>query len=402
MVDHPGARATAYGTLAAAFLLLGSGIIPRPFDAVIQATAVLNVLVLALLTAPLLVLAVGTYRLATTRHAQGRSLAAGSAIKVAVVTTLGVGLLGALSTFVAPFSGLIGLFPAPHAGALVLMRAGLALPAIGIGLCLAAGLLVVDRPAAVLPGLLMFVVVELVLTALWIDVGAGPNLELAGAGLAWPIAALLGAVTGGTLLLAAASARGELGIHLSRPFDIKDLFQLVRLGLPALLPTVVFPVLAGLYSVAVMTGDRGPEAAIVGVLLFPAGLLVVAAGELVLRSEPGRGRLGWGILGLLLAAGVLLLVAPGLVRSALTQGSEASLAGIRLLGAGLLHEIGLALATRLGWLRMRSTGQWEWLALCLTAIPLTVLMVILGIQSVTVVTLGWIVCRAVTVPFLRR
>lgn len=401
-MEHSGARASTYGTLAAAVVLLGNGVIPRPFDPLIQTTAVLNVLVVALLAAPLVLLAAGTYRLANERHEGGESSLAGSAIKVAAVAALGLGFVGALAAFVAPFTGLVGLFPAPHAGALVLMRSGLALPAIGIGLCLAAGLLVLDRPAAVLPGLLIFVAVELVLTFLWSDVGAGPNLELAGAGLAWPISALLGAVTGGTLLLCAAPARSKLGVHLSRPFDVKDLVPLVRLGLPVLLPAVGLPVLAGAYAVAVMTGRGGPEAAVVGVVLFPAGILLVTAAEIQARKQGDRPILGWVLWGLIVASGLLLVVAPGLLRTAITRDVAASLLGIRMLGIGLLHEGGLALATRLGWLTLRGSGRREWLALGLTTIPLMTLMVILGIQSVTLVTLGWIVCRAVTVPFLRR
>jgi len=382
-------------------LLLGNLVVLREFAPSIAASLMVALLVLAVPGGALAGLGCGAYRLAVDRLREGRGREAGSAIKVALVLALCLGLLAVVIGLQLAYGVLGKLCPAPASGSLFLYRALVALPAVGCSAVLAGGLLAVDRPRSVWPGLAVTAVAAVVAASIWLYRGARlPGYELAGAGLAVPVASLLGTITMGALLYAVRAGRERLFVHLAKPFDVSDVASLLRLGWrPGVLLSAAAASSLLWVTLAFRDGSSLPStpAAVTFVL---AGLALSSCQVAALRSKrAGRG-LTAVVLAALLVPGIGLLVAPGLVLAPFTAHAVAQV-GPRLAGVFMLHEVALWLATSKGWLAPRRSPVVELGALAVVACGAGALAVWLG-GGFTALMMVLLLCRGVTVPLLRR
>ena len=333
----------------------------------------------------------------------GQGRRGGSLVKIATVLAIGGGVLFALLAFQLATWPMARLFPDPQSGALFFYRAGLGLPAVAVLAVLSAGLSVVDRPRALLPGLLVAVVADLWLASTWLHRGAGDvGFELAGMGLAVPLAMLLAAGTAGGLLLSNARGRGEMAIHRGRPFDMGDLGPLLRAALGPSLWLAGLAAAAAALTVALFLGDgRGEVAALTAAFLASGGVLALALDGFEGRRSPAAIALAT-LRGL---GGLLLLAWPGPLSLWLVPGlkhGEPSLMAIRLSGAILIQEVVVHLLTSRGWLRRRHP---TWIDFAVTAAPVALAVAALllwGRHGSVAVALSILVSRAALIPFLRR
>ncbi len=392
--------------MAWAACLLGNLALSRAHGGALQATLVLGLLALSVPGGLLAGFAVAALTVGRRRCGVGRGRHAGSAIKVATTLVISLGVILTLLAFQLSTWPMAPLFPVPQAGALFFYRAGLALPALGVLAVLSAGLLVVDRPWVVLPALTVGVAADLWLASRWLHRGAGDlGFELAGIGLAFPVAMLLAAAGAGGLLLASARGRRELAIHRGRPFDMGDAGLLVR---EALLPSVRFAALAlGLSALCVLMIRGEPRGDLVGVVMavLAAGVALVLALDHLGRGGNERRPPALVLASLLGLTALCLLVLPSIVAHALVPGLRyggATLAGVSLVGAVLAFELVVYLLTAGGWLRRRHPAWVEigasGLLLALACIPLLAL----GRHGAIPLVLAILVSRVAVLPALRR
>jgi len=389
--------------VAWAALLLGSLFLARIHGGGRQATVLLALLTLTIPGGLLAGLAVAVRKEAGRRLDVGQGRRGGSLVKIATVLAIGGGVIFALLAFQLATWPMARIFPDPQSGALYFYRAGLGLPAVAVLAVLSAGLGVVDRPRALVPGLLVAVVAALWIASAWLHRGAGDvGFELAGMGLAVPVAMLLAAGTTGGLLLSNARGREELAIHRARPFDMGDLGPLLRGALGPSLRLAGLALAATTLTVVMLRGEtRGEVAALAAVFLATGGALA-----LVLDGCEGHGTPTALVLTALLALGGLLLMAwPGPLTLALVPGlryGEPSLVALRITGALLIHEVVVFQLTRMGWLHRRHP---TWLEIAATALPVALAVVALVLwdrHGAVPVMLCILVCRAALIPFLRR
>lgn len=374
----------------------------RSFSGSVQATLLAAILALAVPSAALVGAGIGTYRLSLEKMASGRGPAAGSVIKVSLVLLICSGFLAAIIGFQLAYGALGDTFPVTAVGALFIYRAVLALPAVGAAAALAAGLMVVERPLALVPAGVVGLVGNLAAAAIWVQRGGGtPGYELAGAALAVPVGALLGAVAVGTTLFAAGQGRERLQIHLARPFDVSDVASLlVRAGRPALVLTVASGAAWAWFTLACrQTHSPGEMAAVATILV--AGLAMALSRDLL---EQSRAESWWSSLALnvaLAVAGLALVIGPGVVLSALVI-HPVEPGGARIAGIVLLHEVALWAATRRGWLRFSRPIGTEAMLLGVVALLGMTAVALVGESATSTLALSCLVARGLTVPLLRR
>ena len=398
--------AAALVALTASAVLLGDLALARVHGGAIQATMVLGLLFLAVPAAALAGAGMAALALGRRRLGVGRGRDAGSAIKIAMVVVVGAGLMMALVGLQLSHGPLTGLFPVPQAGALFFYRAGTALPAVGALAVLSAGLLIVDRPWVLLPGLLLAAGVDLWLASRWLHRGASDlGFELAGAGLALPVAMLLAATAAGGLLLASGRARREMAVHLARPFHMADAGALLREAPWTVAGAPLIAAWVCLLSASMAQGeDRGDLLGPLLALLAVVTMLVLAL-ELGARAgaaaRPGPLLLAvsLGLLGIGLVAtpGTLLFpLVPGLVHG------NPSLIAPRLLGALTLVELVFHLLAWAGVLARRHPLRTE---LAVTgALSSTAVIGLLGLgrHGAVPLLMSLLLVRAATLPVMRR
>lgn len=386
--------------------MLGNLALARVHGGACQATVVLAFLVLSIPGGLLAGLSFAVHAEAHRRLDVGQGRRGGSVVKVATVLAIGGGVIFALLTFQGATWPMARIFPDPQAGALFFYRAGLALPAVGVLAVLSAGLLVVDRPRVLVPGLTVAVGADLWLASTWLHRGAGDlGFELAGMGLAVPVATLLAAGAAGGLLLANARGRDELAIHQARPFEMGDLAPLARASLgPSTCLAGLALAACTLYGVMLHGETRGDLTAITMALLAAGAALALAL------DRGGDAVAGWTpstvlLLSALGLAGLVLVASPGPLARGLVPGlhhGDPSMTAVRLVGALMLHEGVLFLLTRAGWLRRRLP---TWIEVAATVLLVTVaalILVLWGRHGAVPLVLALLVSRAALLPVLRR
>ena len=391
--------ATALGL---ATLVGGNLVVLRLFSEDTRASFLVGMLALGLPSALLAGFAVGCLRLAATRLAGNEGLAAGSAIKVGLVLALTVGLALMIVGLQITYTPLGALLPSPIAGALFLYRGVVVVPVLGGALVLAAGLMVLEGWRGGLPGAAIAVLAALGFSTAWLDRGAGlAGYELAGASLALPLAALLGAVAQGSLLLTVQRAREDLGMHLARPFDLGDVAALLGASWRTSLALGAAAIGATAWSLLVLRSSpsMGADTGILAVLLVGLGL---AFGEdVAARAGAGGGGLRTAVVVLLVLLGAGLLIVPRLILTPVEPHMDGvGTLAARLAGVVLLHEAALRLATDAGLLRHRRAVVVEFAVFgVLTTAALVVMSTSLdGLLPLVVAVLA---VRGVTVPLLR-
>lgn len=385
-----------------AALLGGNLVVLRHFSEDTRASYLVGMLALGLPSGILAGIGVGCHRLAATRLAAGEGLAAGSVIKVGLVVALTVGLLLMIVGLQITYTPLGALLPSPTTGALFLYRGVVVLPVLGGALVLVAGLMVLEGWRGGVPGAAVAGLAALGFGLAWQGRGAGlAGYELAGASLALPLAALLGAVAQGSLLLTVQRARDDLGIHLARPFALGDVAALARASWRASLSLGAASLLATAWSLLVLRGSAtmGADTGVLVVLLVGLGL---AFGEdVAARAGGGRGGLRIAVVVLLVLGGLALLTVPHMALTPVEPHMDGvRTLGARLAGVALLHEAALRLVTDAGLLRHRRSVLLE---LAVFGLATTALLVVLstsldGLMPLAVAVLA---ARGVSVPLLR-
>lgn len=392
--------------MSCAILLLGNLALARVHGGARQATVVLAFLVLSIPGGLLAGLSVAVRAEAGRRLDLGQGRRGGSVIKIATVLAIGGGVIFALLTFQGATWPMARIFPDPQAGALFFYRAGLGLPAVGVLAVLSAGLLVVDRPRVLVPGLAVAVGADLWLASAWLYRGAGDvGFELAGMGLAVPVASLLAAGAAGGLLLANARGRNELAIHQARPFEMGDLAPLARAALGPSTGLAGLALAACMLYVVMLHGEtRGDLTAIT------MALLAVGAALSLSLDRGGDASAGWTpttvlLLSALGLAGLVLVASPGPLARGLVPGlhhGDPSMTAVRLVGALMLHEGLVFLLTRAGWLRRRLPTWIEVGATVLAVAVAALILVLWGRHGAVPLVLALLVSRAALLPVLRR
>lgn len=398
----PVVTAAVGAVLALSMLLLGNLAVLREFSPTVPASLMAAVLLLAVPGGALVGLGLGAYRVASVRLLAGRGREAGSALKVAVVLVLCLGLLATVIVLQLSYGVLGGFLPASATGSLFLYRASVALPAVGCSAVLAGGLLAVDRPRSVWPGLAVASVGAVVAAHLWVGRGAGlAGYELAGAGLSMPVAVLLGTMTFGALLLAVRDGRERLSIHLARPFALGDVASVLRCGWR---PGVALALTAAATFAWMLLTYRDASALSVA----PATATFLFTGlalSSVLLGAMSAGSASLVLLAVVLVALVLpglgLVVAPRFTLSPFTSHAE-TLTGVRLVGLILLQEAALCLAIRRGWLDLRRSPVVELVLLAGLSFGGGLVVMGLGADEWTALTMAVLISRGLTVPLLRR
>jgi len=392
--------------LAGSAVLLGNLWLARVHGGAVQATLVLGLLLLTVPGAAVAGLGLSAHGLARRRVGVGRGRDAGSAIKIGMILVIVAGVLLALLGLQLSHGPLTRLFPVPQAGALFFYRAGTALPALGALAILSAGLLLVDRPWVLLPGLGIAVGVDLWLAGRWLHRGASDvGFELAGMGLALPVALLLAATAAGGLLLASDRGRKELAVHLARPFRMADAGAILREA-----PwNLAAPPLAALWICLLFVAMAGGEARgdLVGPLM---GWLACLTAVVIALEWTGRAGAGWDVGRLLLAGilagvGLLLVALPSVLMFPLVPGlrhGDASLLAARILGTLALVELAFHLAARSGWLVPGRSPRFEW-AICggLSAL-VAIGLLATGRHGAVPLLMSLLLIRAAAIPVLRR
>jgi len=394
------ARAVAAALFAG--VMLGNLLVLRAFTGGVRAAVVAGLLALVVPIAPLFGLGWSASRIASERVEAGEGLRAGSVIKVTLVLSLLVGLVLAGVGFQLAYGPISQFYPYPGTLALMLYRGSLCLPAVGAGIVIGVGLLLVERPRVLLPGALVFLVADVGLARAWFERGSGLlSFELAGAGLALPVAALLGAIIAGTLLFAVEGARTTLGTHLARPFDLTDLPRLVR---DAILPAGALAWVGGVAAAWFALACRG--AAAHGVVSAATALLVAALLACSLVDDAVRRRrvdaLTWVAVAVMVLVGLGLLIVPRwplLLLSAVPSGEP--MLGSRLVGAVVLQELALAGMAWAGLLRHRRSEGVELAVSATVVIVLAVVLTLAYPPTLPAMAGVLIVARGLTVPLLR-
>ena len=383
-------------------LLLGNLAVLREFSPAVPASLLAAILLLAVPGGALVGLGMGAQRVASERLADGRGREAGSALKVAMVLVLCLGVAVLMLGLQLAYTVFGGIFPASATGSLFLYRAIVALPAVGCSAVLAGGLFAVDRPRSVWPGLAVTAVSCVIAAHGWVGRGAGqPGYELAGAGLSLPVAVLLGTMTLGSLLFAVRAGRERLFIHLARPFAVMDAALILRHGWR---PGLALSITAAAMLAWILLAYSSPSA----LAVVPAASTFLFTGlalSTVLHRSMGVGRAdrAWiaVVLVALLLPGLGLIAAPRFSLSPFTSQVDA-LAGVRVVGVFLLHEAALWVATQRGWLRSRRPLFVELALLAVLALGGGALAVRLGTDGWTALTMATLISRGLTVPLLRR
>ncbi len=391
--------ATALGM---ATLLGGNLVVLRLFSEDTRASYLVGMLALGLPAALLAGIAVGCLRLAAARLAGGEGLAAGSAIKVGLVLVLTVGLVLMIVGLQITYTPLGALLPSPTSGALFLYRGVVVVPVLGGAMVLAAGLMVLEGWRGGVPGAAVALLAALGFSAVWLNRGAGlAGYELAGASLALPLAALLGAVAQGSLLLTVQRAREDLGIHLARPFDLGDIAAVLGASWRASLALGAAALGATAWSLFVLRGSpsMGADTGILAVLLV--GLSLAFGEDLAARAGAGGGVLRAAVVVLLVLLGAGLLIVPGLTLTPVEPHMDGvGTLAARLAGVALLHEAALRLVTDAGLLRHRRAVGLE---LAVFGVLTTVLLVVtsMSLDGLLPLVVAVLAVRAVSVPLLR-
>jgi len=382
--------------------VLGNLAVLRDFHPMVPASLLAALLVIAIPGGALVGLGLGAYQVARQRLQDGQGREAGSVLKVSMVLVLCLGLVATVVGLQVAYGVLGGLFPASATGSLFLYRALVVLPAVGCSSVLVGGLLAVDRPRAVWPGLVVTSVGSVVAAGVWVGRGAGlPGYELAGAGLALPIAVLLGTMTFGALLFAIRAGREQLNIHLAKPFATGDALHVLRHGWrPGLALSLIAAVLLTWVWLAYRDASSLPAVPALSSILF-TGLALSTVLVSIQRTGQAHRGLTVLVLAVLVLPGVGLLVVPRLTLSPFSPYVDA-IAGARLVGALLLHEVALWLATLKGWLELRRPLAVEMALLAGLAVGAGALMAALGVGGWPGLVMVLLVCRGLTVPLLRR
>ncbi len=390
--------------MGTAVLLLGNLAVLREFADVVRASYLVGMLALSLPAGLLAGVAVGCRRVAAARASAGRELAAGSAVKVALALVTVLGLLLMIVGLQITYTPLGALMPSPTAGALFIYRAVVVVPVLGGLLVLVAGLLVVEGWRGGVPGAAVALLAALGFAVAWQNRGTGlAGYELAGASLAMPLAALMGAVAQGSLLLTVQRARDGFGIHLPRPFDLGDVAVLVRASWRASLALGAAGLLATVASLVVLRSSEAQGADTLALVVVITGLALALVEDVAARAGVGGGGLRVATAALLLVAGTALTAAPGPVLSLLAPGADlVPTAGFRFAGMILLHELALRLATDLGLLRHRRSVALEVGVLVLLAAALLAgLLWLGGMDGLLPATVAVLAARGISVPLLR-
>jgi hypothetical protein len=398
--------AAALVSLTASALLLGNLLLARVHGGAIQATLVLGLLLFAVPAAALTGAGMAARELGSRRLGVGRGRDAGSAIKIGMVVVIGAGLLVTLVGLQLSHGPLTSLFPVPQSGALFFYRVGTALPALGALAILSAGLLIVDRSWVLLPGLVLAAAVDLWLASRWLYRGASDvGFELAGVGLALPVALLLAATAAGGLLLASGRARNELAIHLARPFHMADAGALLRESPWTLAGAPLIAAWICLLSVVMARGEAR------GDLLGPVMALFACVTMLVLSLELGTRVGAAGRPGPLLMAaslgllGSVLVVAPGALLFPLVPGlahGSTSMVAPRLLGSLALIELVFHLLAWAGLLARRHPLRIELAVVGVLSAGAAVGLLWLGRHGAVPLLMTLLLVRAAALPVLRR
>lgn len=388
--------ATAGGLVAANLVLL------RPLGAAVQCTGLVAAALLAVLAAPFAAWAGAAFELGRERL-EADGLAAGSAVRVAAVAGLTLALPAVAVVFVAASSPLTGWMPLPTSGALFWVRAGLALPAVALGLALGAGLLLVERPVVLIPGLIVVLAGDLAMAWWWMARGiGGPGMELAGVGMGCAVGALTAAVVVGASALGAARPRRLLALHQPTPFPLEDVPALVRRATPAAaLAVATAACVAGLVIGTARAGDGG-AVAVAGSLAVV--LALAAGGDVVLRGR--RAAVArWLVVAVLVTGGAVLIASPVACAAAFlgpADAAELPRAAVRLVGGLALLEAGVAAATVWGVLQLHPRPWVEAAWVIVPAAMVVGVLAVLGHMGPSALVLALLVTHAASLPWSRR
>lgn len=403
-MDGPERLAAVAAALGGAALVLGNQVVLREFADVVRASYLVGMLALSFPAGVLAGVAVGCRRVAAARVAARRELDAGSAIKVGLVLVLTVGSLLMIVGLQITYTPLGALMPSPTTGALFIYRAVVVLPVLGGLLVLIAGLVVIEGWRGAVPGAVVALLAALGFAVAWQNRGASlPGYELAGASLAMPLAALMGAVAQGTLLLTVQRAREGLGIHLPRPFALGDVAVLIRASWGASLILATAGLLATVASLLVLRPGAAQGADAVVLVVVLVGLALALTEDAAARAGVGGGAVRVATAALLLVAGVVLVTVPGPALTLISPDAGlAPTAGFRLAGAILLHELALRLATDLGLLRHRRRITLEAGVLVGLAAALFAGLLWIGdLDGLLPLTIAILAARGISAPLLR-
>jgi hypothetical protein len=235
----------------------------------------------------------------------------------------------------------------------------------------------------------------------WFERGAGLlGFELAGAGLAIPVAALLGAMITGTLLFSVQAARATLGTHLGRPFDVIDLPRLARGSVRTAAVLLLVSSSAAAWFALALRGSESEGAAAAATALLVCGLMLASVSDAALRAGQHDTALAFaavvGVLGLVLTA------VPGWSLFPLTELYVAEpMTGVRLCGVVLLQEAALAVVTHAGVLRHRRAEGVELLVTVAVVSVFAAALALLFTPSLPAMAGVLIVARGLVVPLLR-